>query len=198
MNNIKKEVKKKINEYSKKEYLNGYIENEFLTDNGDANIYMKLQNKEELFDERTIGNQKDLNSEVYEFLDSKSAMLPSDIQVNFYILGLNLTRDEKELVRHLIKEHYAIELFKTQKEHKRFENKIYKLLFLGMVFAIFYAIIELNFNSVIFSEILIFLASFTIWEALDFIIYDLNDIKLERKVITQKLLADIYFKEGEN
>lgn len=29
MNNIKKEVKKKINEYSKKEYLDKYIENEF-------------------------------------------------------------------------------------------------------------------------------------------------------------------------
>lgn len=65
MNNIKKEVKKKINEYSKKEYLDKYIENEFLRDNGDANIYIKLNSREELYNSKTIYNQKDLNNDIY-------------------------------------------------------------------------------------------------------------------------------------
>lgn len=197
MNNIKKEVKKKINEYSKKEYLDKYIENEFLTDNGDANIYIKLKNKEELFDSRTLDNQKDLNNDIYEFLDSKSSMLQSDIQINFYILGLTLSKEEREEVRHLIKEHYAIELYKTQKEHRRYEIKICRLLLLGIIFTIFYAL-TLKYSSYdLFNEILLFLASFSIWEAFDFIIYDLTDIKREREFITQKLLIDIYFSKDE-
>ena len=197
MNNIKKEVKKKINEYSKKEYLDKYIENEFLTDNGDANIYIKLKNKEELFDSRTLDNQKDLNNDIYEFLDSKSSMLQSDIQINFYILGLTLNKEEKEEVRHLIKEHYAIELYKTQKEHRRYEIKICRLLILGIIFTIFYALTLKYSNYDIFNEILLFLASFSIWEAFDFSIYDLTDIKREREFITQKLLIDIYFSKDE-
>lgn len=95
MNNIKKEVKEKINEYSKKEYLNKYIESEFLSDNGDANIYIKINNKEELFDSKTIDKQKDLNNDIYEYLDSKSSILSSDVQINLYILGLNLEEKEK-------------------------------------------------------------------------------------------------------
>ena len=197
MNNIKKKKKKKINEYSKKEYLDKYIENEFLTDNGDANIYIKLKNKEELFDSRTLDNQKDLNNDIYEFLDSKSSMLQSDIQINFYILGLTLSKEEREEVRHLIKEHYAIELYKTQKEHRRYEIKICRLLLLGIIFTIFYAL-TLKYSSYdLFNEILLFLASFSIWEAFDFIIYDLTDIKREREFITQKLLIDIYFSKDE-
>ena len=95
MNNIKREVKDKINKYSNEKYLDGYIKNEFLTDEGDANIYIKLDNKDELFDKRTIGDQLDLNYKIYKYLDSKSAMLRNDIQINFHILGLELDQNEK-------------------------------------------------------------------------------------------------------
>ena len=197
MNNIKKEVKEKINEYSKKEYLNKYIESEFLSDNGDANIYIKINSKEELFDSKTIGNQKDLNSDIYEFLDSKSSRLSSDIQINLYILGLDLKKEEKEEVKNLIKEHYAIEIYKKQKEHRRIETKVFRLLLIGIIFTIFYALTLKYSNYDIFNEILLFIASFSIWEAFDFILYDLIDIKREREFITQKLLIDIYFSKDE-
>ena len=197
MKNIKNEVKGKIREYSNKKYLDGYIKQEFLTTNHDANIYIKLNSKDELFDSRTIENQKDLNSEIYEFLDSKSAILPSDIQLNFYILGLNLNKDEKEEIKHLIKEHYAIELYKKQKEHKRVEMKVFRLLLIGIIFTIIYALTLKYSNYDLFNEILLFIASFSIWEAFDFILYDLIDIKREREVITQKLLIDIYFSKEE-
>ena len=197
MNNIKKEVKEKINEYSKKEYLDKYVESEFLSDNGDANIYIKINSKEELFDSKTIGNQKDLNSDIYEFLDSKASILSSDVQINLYILGLNLTEEEKEEVRNLIKEHYAIEIYKKQKEHRRIEIKVFRLLLIGIIFTIFYALTLKYSNYDLFNEILLFIASFSIWEAFDFILYDLIDIKREREFITQKLLIDIYFSKDE-
>lgn len=197
MNNIKKEVNKKISEYSKKEYLDKYIEKEFLTDNGDANIYIKINKKEELYDSKTIYNQKDLNNDIYEYLDSKSSILSSDVQINLYILGVTLSNEEKDEVKKLIKEHYAIELYKTQKEHRRYEIKICRLLLLGIIFTIFYALTLKYSNYDLFNEILLFLSSFSIWEAFDFIIYDLTDIKREREFITQKLLIDIYFSKDE-
>lgn len=197
MKNIKKEVREKIKEYSNKKYLDGYIKQEFLTDNHDANIYIKLNSKDELFDSRTIENQKDLNSNIYEFLDSKSAILSSDIQINFYVLGLSLSNEEKDEVKNLIKEHYAIEFYKKQKEHKRVEIKVFRLLLIGIVFTILYALTLKFSNYDLFNEILLFIASFSIWEAFDFILYDLIDIKREREVITQKLLIDTYFSKEE-
>ena len=197
MNNIKKEVKEKINEYSKKEYLDKYITSEFLTDNGDANIYIKLNSKEELFDNRTIIHQKDLNNDIYEYLDTKSSILSSDVQINFYILGLDLSSSDKEEVKNLIKEHYAIELYKIQKEHKRFEIKILRLLLIGLFFSLVYALTIKYSNLDLFNDILLFLASFSMWEAFAFFIYDLNDIKRQREIITQKLLIDIYFDKND-
>ena len=61
MNNIKEEVKKKIIEYSNEDYLNRYIKAEFLTDKGDANIYLNIESKEELFDKKTLGPQLELD-----------------------------------------------------------------------------------------------------------------------------------------
>ena len=66
MYNIKKEVKKKIDQYSNKEYLDGYIKSEYLTADGDADIFLNINNIEEFYDEKTLANQLDLNSEVYE------------------------------------------------------------------------------------------------------------------------------------
>ena len=68
MNSIKNVVKEKIKKYSNEEYLDGYIKNEFLTDNGNADIFLKINNKEELIDTRTVGNQLDLNKSVYGYL----------------------------------------------------------------------------------------------------------------------------------
>ena len=177
--------------------MDKYIENEFLKETGDANIYIKLNSKEELFDSRTVDNQKDLNNSIYEFIDSKSSILSSDIQINFYVLGLSLSNEERAEVKNLLKEHYAIEFYKKQKEHKRVELKVFRLLLIGVIFTILYALTLKYSNYDLFNEILLFIASFSIWEAFDFILYDLIDIKREREFITQKLLIDIYFSKDE-
>lgn len=193
MNNIKREVKDKINKYSNEQYLDGYIKNEFLTDSGDANIYIKLDDKNELFDKRTIGSQLDLNHKIYKYIDNKASMLRNDVQINFHIVGLEMNQTEKEKVKHLIKEHYAIELYKIQKQYKRHKNKILKLLLMGILFVLMYLLFTSYLKLNEFEEVFIFLFSFSIWEALDCLIYFLSDLKLNREAITQKLLIDVFF-----
>jgi hypothetical protein len=58
-------------------------------------------------------------------------------------------------------------------------------------------IIAYTFNSTLFIEILGFMFSFSLWEALDFVIYNLSDIKRKQEEITQKLLMDIYFDKDD-
>ncbi len=66
MNGFKKKMKEKIDIYSNKEYLDGYMRDEFMTDDNDADIYLKINEKDELFDSRTIDNQIDLNAVIYD------------------------------------------------------------------------------------------------------------------------------------
>ena len=197
MNNIKNDVKEKIIEYSNDEYFDDYIKHEFLTENGDANIYIRLFDKDELFDKHTFGHQLELKHDIYDFLDEKSSMLNNDIQLNFHIVGLKLSSDEKEDVKHLVKEHYAIELYKIQKVYKRYRNKIYILVSLGLMFMLLYYFISLYFESVFFIEAFGFLFSFALWVALESLIFDLSEIKINRESITQKLLINFEFNNNK-
>ena len=95
MNDIKTIVNKKIKQFSNKKYLEGYIKNEYLTDDGDADIIMILKNKEDLFDSRTSGNQLELRKDFYDYVDDKTSILDNNIQINLHIKGLNITDREK-------------------------------------------------------------------------------------------------------
>ena len=198
MNNIKDEVKRKIEEYSNEEYLAKYIKNEFLTDNGNAEILLKVNKKNELFDLRTYGNQLDLDRDIYEFIDSKSSMLNNDIKLVLRIIGGSFEKEDKENIKHIINEHYAIELYKAQKEYRRYRAKMYKLAILGIFFLILYAVIALTVSSKLFIEILGFLFSFALWQAFENLIYTISDIRLDREAITQKIIMDVIFDSEED
>ena len=56
-----------------------------------------------------------------------------------------------------------------------------------------YSAIYKNTNSEFLLEVFGFMFSFTLWEAFEYLIYDMVDIKRERESITQKLLMNIDF-----
>ena len=131
MNTFKKKMKEKIKIYSNDQYLDGYIKNEFLTDDGDADIFLRLHNKNELFDERTMGDQQELINSVYEYIEDKTSVLSSSVKIHLHFIGVDLTSKEQGIARHILKEHYAIELYKAQKEYTNYKNKILCLILIG-------------------------------------------------------------------
>ena len=195
MNSFNEKVKEKIKQYSNQEYLDGYIKEEFLTDDGDADIFIYLDSKEELFDSRTRGKQKELNSEIYDFIGDKSSMLDNDTRINFHINGIELTSKEQGIVKHLVKEHYAIELYKSQNEYLKIKNKIFKLIILGLTSFLLYIFFFFATDFDFFIEVFGFIFSFALWEGFDAMIYSLSEIKEEREAITQNLLMDIEFND---
>ena len=193
MSDFKIKMNEKIKTYSNKEYLNGYIKSEYLTDDGDADIFLKLKSKDDLFDSKTVYNQLDLLSDIFDYIENKTSMLDFNIKIHLHILGINLTTKEQGMVRHIIKEHYAIELYKIQKEYIKYRNKIIFLILFGIFSLLAYAGLYLYTDFEFFLEVLGFLFSFSLWEAFDCIIYTFSDVKLERGNITQNLLMSIDF-----
>lgn len=198
MYNIKKKVKEKIKQYSNDEYLDGYIQNEYLTDDEDADIILKLQDRNDLFDSRTVKNQVDLNSRIYTYINEKSSMLRHDIQLHFHIIGLELTGQDKGRIKHIIKEHYAIELYKVQKEYRRYKYRIMRSIVIGIVSFLFYMIIMFYLPFAAFAEIAAFFFSFSLWQAFDMLTNTLIDLRRQRESITQKLVMDVDFELDED
>lgn len=194
MNEFQKKLKEKIKQYSNKEYMHEYTRREFLTADQDADIFLKIKDKDELFDARTMNHQVDLNPEVYTYLEDKASMLENDIKISLHIIGNELTGEEQAKVQHMFKEHYAVELYKIQKAYNKEKTKIVTMFSFGLLtFGLYF--ILLNFIDFEFLfEVLSFIFSFAIWEALDGIIYTLSEIKEERESITQNLLINVTFK----
>ena len=158
---------------------------------------MKITSRNQLFDERTINNQLDLVSDVYDFVESKTSMLDSSVQINFHIIGIKLDKKDQGRIQHIIKEHYAIELYKIQKEYTKYRNEIIKLIIIGLFSLVCYAFLSLHTTLDFFMEVLCFLFSFSLWEGFENIIYDFRDVKEARNDITQNLLMNVDFCEEE-
>ena len=147
MNDIKQKVKEKIKQYSSDDYLDGYIKNEYWVKDGCAEIMLKVGGKNELFDPRTVVNQLNLDDEIYHFIDDKSSMLSNDLSITLDIKCPDLNTKDKEKIKHIISEHYAIEFHKAQKVYSIFKSKIFKLVLAGAVFLFCYAIMSFSHYS---------------------------------------------------
>ena len=197
MNDFKNKVKEKIKQYSNEQYLDGYIKNEFLTDDGDADIYLNINSKDELFDSRTTGNQLDLCKDVYEYIEEKTSMLENDVQISLHIIGKRISQKDQELFKHILKEHYAVELYKKHKEYKSYKSKIISLYLVGFICVLCYLLLYLYTDFEFFLEVFGFVFSFALWEAFDSLLYDFSNVKYEREAITQNLLIDVVFEYDE-
>lgn len=193
MNDFKKKMGKKIEQFSSKDYLDSYIRNEFLTDDGDADIYLKISSKDGLIDNRTVNNQIDLRSEIFEFVENKTALLDNDIKINLHIIGVKLSENEQIMIKNIFREHYAIELFKIQKDYKNQKEKVLSLFLIGCISLLSYLLLYLFTDFDFFLEVFGFIFSFALWEAFDQLIYEISDTKFEREAISQNLLIEIIF-----
>ena len=195
MNTFYKKLKEKIRIYSNQQYLDGYIKREFLTDDGTAEIFLNIDKKDDLFDSYAVGVQTDLRKEIYEFIEEKSAMLGNQVPIRLNITGFNFNSHEQEMIKHILKEHFAIELYKIQQDYTNHRKKIFFLVCIGLLSFLMYILFSYITNSEFLLLIFSFISSFSIWEAMDSIIYTFSEIKYNREAITQNLLMNIEFVE---
>lgn len=199
MNEFKRRMHEKIKIYSNKLYLDKFFEDEFEMENGEAHLYLYLNDKSDLIDYRTMGKQLSLNNDIYEYIDDKTSMLDNDVKIILHLRCPELDNYDKENVKHIFKEHFAIELYKIQKSYSRCRNKTIGLAIIGFISFIIYILLCLYGNnlSIMFTEIFAFLFSFSLWEAIDSLIYNLSDTRYEVGNVTQNLLIEIDFMEDE-
>ena len=99
----------------------------------------------------------------------------------------------KIIIKNIFREHYAIELFKIQKDYKNQKEKVLSLFLIGCISLLSYLLLYLFTDFDFFLEVFGFIFSFALWEAFDQLIYEISDTKFEREAISQNLLIEIIF-----
>jgi len=110
-----------------------------------------------------------------------------------HIIGGNFNSHEQGVIRHILKEHYAIELYKAQKKYMKYKHKFVGLILFGLLSFFLYTVLFFlkDFNYLV--QVFAFLFTFSLWEGMDCFLSSFSDAKEEREAVTQNLLMNVDF-----
>ncbi len=198
---LRRHMIKKIRQYENEmPSMEQYIEKEYLDDYNNAVIRINAYDGIEWFDMLSIGNQATLNQDIYDFIDRKAYYIPIRYPIIIQFENVQLSVKEQIYITSLIKEHYNL-ILKDKRIDLLFNFiTILSLFVLGTVLLIIYFTINTAKVGDIFSEILSIVASFSLWEAVDYFLLERNNISKERLNAGQLTISEVRFiaKNGDN
>ena len=169
-----------------------YVREEFLCADGKAQIDIRLYDGLELFDPLSMGRQKELNGDIYAFIDAKLYAIPTHLPIRLCFHGA-LPGGTQQEVRALLQEHYLSVLRDKRLDLRINRIKIVSLALLGVALLALYFALELFISEALFMELLSIAGSFAIWEAVDCWLLERKSMDLEYLYAGQAALSEITF-----
>ena len=166
---------------------------EYLCPDGKAQIDVALREGIELFDPLSIGRQRDLSVEIYDYIDRKLYAIPTLYEIRVCFHG-ELPKDApEEEIRAMFTEHYAF-MFRDKEADLRINSlKMIGLTLCGIVFLALYFALELSDLKPLFMEFLSIMGTFALWEAVDCWLLERKALKMERLYAGQAVLSEVVF-----
>ena len=154
-----------------------YINKEFLDKDGFYTINVNLYKGFSLYNELSFDKQKELNDEIFNYIDNKSEVIPNEYKLKIKFIGRKLDEEDKKRIEYLIHEHYYVVMENVKRELDKLTYKMVLLLLLGFVgFTLYYIFVNrIAFNSLLL-EFLGLVGSFSIWESIGLFVFDRKDI----------------------
>ncbi len=178
---LKKYQQKKFEYYKQIDEIN-------ISDN-EAYITIQINDINEIISQFSIPGHEIIKEEFINLISKKASYIPVDYPLVLEIYTKSLTSEEKILIRKLFKIYYSLETINTEEELKTIKRKSRFFLFVGIICAIlFILMVKLNVVTSLL-EIISFIASFSIWEFAELVIFEQDDLR--EKIIKNKHLAKI-------
>lgn len=178
---LKKYQQKKFEYYKQIDEIN-------ISDN-EAYITVQINDINEIISPFSIPGHEIIKEEFINLISKKASYIPVDYPLVLEIYTKSLTSEEKILIRKLFKIYYSLETINTEEELKTIKRKSRFFLFVGIICAIlFILMVKLNVVTSLL-EIISFIASFSIWEFAELVIFEQDDLR--EKIIKNKHLAKI-------
>ena len=142
----------------------------------EAYIELKVDGFEDIVEEYSLSDRIVLKEEFINAILNRVAYMPLDYPFVLQIYNKSFTSSEKILVRKLIKNYFTLSKIDKEIELKKVRRKVlFFLIFAIIGFALaFFTKIEILKH---FKELATFIASFSVWECSELILFGEDDLK---------------------
>lgn len=178
---LKKYQREKFEHYKK-------INNLKINDN-EAYISILVKDYNSIISDFSLIEQPVLKNEFIEVIEQRAEIIPLDYPFVLEIHNKNFSAEEKITIRKLIKNRFTFMYINKQAELKRLKQKTIYLLLAGIITFIISMFVYRIETLVPFFEILNFISWYSIWEGIELVIFEQDDLK--EKIIKYKHLSKI-------
>lgn len=176
--------------YDAKKYLKKVINK-----NGEAVLPIKLNNKEEMFNKHDPRGLT-LSEDIINYIEEVAYDVPYDNDIVFEISCPNLSRIDKEKMTDVIKLYYGLEIAGIDEDLKITKRKSTTMWIIAII-SILLMFASYKWMDSSFMELLLIAVWFSVWEAIDEMIYTQSDLNYNRMDAEQIYSCKVIFSEDE-
>lgn len=169
----------KLKKYQRTKFENYKKINNLTINDDEAYIILRIDKKEDIISKFSIRNNELLNKEFIDAIKEKANYISIDYPMVLEILNDSFNSEEKILIRKLIRSHFGLEAINNESELKTIRRKCYLFFLIGVIFFLI-SIMTYRLDFIFgLTEIFSFIASFSIWECLELMMFEQDDIREE-------------------
>ena len=175
----------------RKEELKQYLER-VLDSEGNAVVDVDLSGDTPRYDALSMKGQRDLNGEIYEYIDAQTNIIPAAIPLRVRIHGA-FNEEEREEVRQMMHRHYTMKSYDISWDLMVNFRKMLILAIFGVIMLGVYLYFAISGEHVFATEIFSIIGSFALWEAADAFLLERPRLRQEHRNNEQNLNERIEF-----
>lgn len=173
-----------------------HLGQEYLCEDGKAQIDIFLSDGSVLFNPLTVGRQRDLSPDIYQLIDERMYTISLKDPVRLRFLGKIPDTPEQEAVKGMIQRHYMYLLHDKAEDLRINRLKTLCLVLFGLALLAIYFAIEMTVSRPVFAEVISIAGCFSIWEAVDTWLLQRKKLKVDYLCAGQAVLSEVVFADG--
>ncbi len=174
-----------------KEELKEYIES-IRDGEGNVVVDVDLSGDTPRYNPLSLKGRKDLNSEIYDFIEGQTNVIPAIVPLRIRFHG-KFTEGEQREIRQMMHRHYVMKSYDISWDLMANFRKMLILSIFGAAVLAVYLYLAITGNHVFMTEILSIVGSFSLWEAADALLLERPHLRQEHKNNEQSLNERVEF-----
>lgn len=183
----RKELRAAIDEGRSVRKIAEHINREYMED-GKAVIHVNVQ---ELYNPLSMGNMRQLNGDIFDYIEQSANLLPSMVPIRAVLHGV--AEEDRKQVPDLFRLHYRLVAQDRLWDQRMNRWKMFYMTGVGLIFILAYLFFAFRQEDDLFLEILSVIGSFSLWEAANCFLIERREINKALNETAQFLTMEIAF-----
>lgn len=168
-----------------------FIEDKYIIEDDTVYIPVKVDDINDFLDSKSTKGFEVLSQDFIDYIEKQAYYVPTRYNLKITLQGKAATEENIELIKKLWEKHYTLEL-NDKNDDLRIAKLTSIILFtIGALFFVGTAIISTFKINEILKEFCSIAATFSLWEAVDYILIEASNCRIRRFDTAQLLFAEI-------